>query len=297
MWQFQQNIPMPPHRPSNFDHGDVHRTNGRVFVAHTQAGTVEVLDGVQGTHLTTIPHCAEASGVLVAQEANIVFAAAREDGKILVIDALHFTVQREIVVDPHPNGLAWDPIHQHLLVADVQTNTARLVGLDGTTYALTPLPGRPRWCVFDQDRERFLVNIRDPACVQVLAAQTADPVATWPIDGRGPHGLDLDPRQNRVFVACDGGEFLVLDLRTGQEMERVTLSGAPDAIWYDPHMEQVMVAIGQPGVVDVVDISVMQIIQTISTEEGAHTTAFDPDRQVLYVFLPTTCQTEVFKNQ
>src|SRR5689334_18323687 len=61
-------IPIPPHAPSEFDHGDVHVASGQVFVAHTAAGTVEVLDGARRVHLATIPGCAEASGVLVAQE-------------------------------------------------------------------------------------------------------------------------------------------------------------------------------------------------------------------------------------
>jgi hypothetical protein len=47
-------IPLPPHTAGEFDHGDVDRATGRVFVAHTQAGTVEVLDGLQRQHMTTI---------------------------------------------------------------------------------------------------------------------------------------------------------------------------------------------------------------------------------------------------
>lgn len=297
MWQVQRSISIPPHTPSEFDHGDVHHVSGRVFVAHTQAGTVEVLDGIQGTHLATIAGCTEASGVLVAQEANLVFAAARGTGKILVIDAEHLTVLREIAVDPRPNGLAWDATHQHLLVADVQTNTARLITVTGETLAVTTLPGRPRWCVFDALRKQFLVNIREPACVQVLAAGTATPVTRWEVDGVGPHGLDLDSSHNQAFVACDGGQFVTLDLATGQETGRTTVAGPPDAIWSNPHLREVYVASDQPGMLTVVDVAAMQIRQTLPTEAGTHTTAFDPGRQVLYVFLPTSCRADVLVNE
>lgn len=295
MWQFQRSIPIPPHTPSEFDHGDVHRASGNVFVAHTQAGTVEVLDGERGVHLATIPGCAEASGVLVAQEINLVFAAARGAGKVLVIDAERFQVQREISVDPRPNGMAWDTTHHQLLVADVQANTARLVTVAGETLAVTPLPGRPRWCVFDAVRGQFLVNIREPACVLVLAATTAAPLAHWPVAGTGPHGLDLSA--DRAFVACDGGEFIALDLQTGKERARTTLPGAPDAIWYNAALGQVSVAIEAPGVIAIVDVATMQVSQSVPTEAGAHTTAFDSGRQCMYVFLPTTCRAGVLVNQ
>ena len=97
-------IPIPPHAPSEFDHGDVHVASGQVFVAHTAAGTVEVLDGARRVHLATIPGCAEASGVLVAQEAGLVFAASRGTGQVLVIDAVTYAVRRRIAVDPHPTA-------------------------------------------------------------------------------------------------------------------------------------------------------------------------------------------------
>ena len=297
MLEFQQSIPIPPHTPSEFDHGDVHHSSGRVFVAHTQAGTVEVLDGLQGTHLATLPGCAEASGVVVAQEANLVFAAARGAGQVLVIDAVQLTTQQTIAVDPRPNGLAWDGVHQHLLAADVQANTARLVRLDGETLAVIPLPGRPRWCVYDAPGDRFLVNIREPACVQLLAAETAEPVAQWPVASVGPHGLDLDLADNLALVASDEGQLIALDLLSGQERGRATLAGTPDAIWYNPKLQQVYVAMSEPGVIDVVDIPTMRVIQSMPTEADAHTTAFDPERQWLYVFLPAACRAEVFALQ
>src|SRR5258707_7573239 len=116
-------IGIPPHAPSEFDHGDVHLATGRVFVAHTQAGTVEVLDGPEQGHVATISGCSEGSGVLVAQADDLVFAAARGAGQVLGIDVFTLAMRRAIAVDPRPNGLAWDPARKHLLVADVQINT------------------------------------------------------------------------------------------------------------------------------------------------------------------------------
>jgi hypothetical protein len=54
------------------------------------------------------------------------------------------------------------------------------------------------------------------------------------------------------------------------------------------------VAISDPGVVQVVDTATMQIVQALVTEPGAHTTAFDSQRQTLYVFLPVTCRAGVY---
>src|SRR5207248_6925322 len=110
-----QYIDLPFHPEGDFDHGDVALSNGSVFIANTAAGTVEVVDGQRLRHQVTIVGCPEASGVLVAQEEGLVFAAARGAGKLLVIDAVFTTVLRDVAVGSRPNGLAWDPRRKHLV--------------------------------------------------------------------------------------------------------------------------------------------------------------------------------------
>jgi DNA-binding beta-propeller fold protein YncE len=294
MLTLQGAIPIPPHAPSAFDHGDVHLATGRVFVAHTQAGTVEVFDGPERRHVATIPGCSEASGVLVAQADDLVFAAARGAGQVLVIEASTLAVRQAIVVDPRPNGLAWDSGRRQLLVADVAANTARLVTPEGDTLAVTPLPGRPRWCVYDPARERFLVNIREPACVAVLDATSDALLERWPMPSAGPHGLDLAPAEDQAYVACDGGEVTRAELADGRVTGQIAIAGVPDALWCNPKRARLYVAVGDPGVVQVIDTRAMQVVQTVTTEPGAHTTAFDDERQRLYVFLPTSCRAAAY---
>jgi DNA-binding beta-propeller fold protein YncE len=290
-------VRLPPHAEGGFDHGDVHLPTGRVFVAHTANGTVEVIDGEGLTLERTLPGCSEGSGVLcTAAESSLVFAAARGDGSVLVLDSLTCAELGRLPVGPRPNGLAWDSGRGQLLVADVEEHTARLLDpRTGAGLATAELPGRPRWCVYDASRDRFLVNIREPACVVALAADNLRQVAR--IDGlpAGPHGLDLDRPGDRVFIACDAGIVVVLDLTSDQELGRVPIAGEPDAIWYSPAAERLYVAIGRPGVVDIIDGRTLSVVEQVATEEGAHTTAFDSQRQRLYVFLPRRCEAVVFE--
>jgi DNA-binding beta-propeller fold protein YncE len=213
-----------------------------------------------------------------------------------VIDAASNDVRLVIPVGPKPNGLAWDPNRKHLLVADVQDYRARLVEpATGRLIASAPLPGRPRWCGYDQSGDRLLVNIREPACVAVLRAESLEPEPPLPLPVAGPHGLDIDQVGHRLFVACDGGEVVVLDRATGQQQSRVPIAGEPDAIWFNERRQRLYVAIGNPGVVDVIDGMTPGVVEQIDTEAGAHTTAFDPLRQRLYVFLPRRCAAAVYE--
>jgi serine/threonine-protein kinase len=291
----RQYIPLPPYPAGNYDHGDVSLESGRVFVANTAAGTVEVINGEHLRHLATIPGCPEASGVLCAQDDALIFAAARGAGKLLVIDPTTNTVLRTAAVGDHPNGLAWDSLRRHLLVADVQDNTARLVDPQvAQVIAVIPLPGRPRWAVYSQTGDRFFVNIREPSVVAVLSASPFGLIGQFPVSGVGPHGLDLDQKGRRAFVACDGGIVVSLDTSTGIELARVPIAGAPDAIWHNHRRGRLYVAIEAPGMIDVVNTETMTVEEHIPTEAGAHTTAYDSRRQRLYVFLPS-CRVAVYE--
>jgi DNA-binding beta-propeller fold protein YncE len=234
--------------------------------------------------------------VLCAQEETLVFAAARGSGTLLTIDAASGASLTEVLVGPRPNGLAGDTRRKRVLVADAQDLRARIVDpLMGRVVAGDSLPGPPRWCAYDQSADRFLVNIREPACVAVLAADTLEEQVRWAVSSRGPHGLDLDRDGGRAFVASDGGMVSAVDLATGRELATVEIAREPDAIWYNHERDRLYVAIGTPGVIDVVDTGGMAIAERIPTEEGAHTTAFDRVRQRLYAFLPRSCRAAVYE--
>jgi DNA-binding beta-propeller fold protein YncE len=288
-------VDLPPFRASAFDHGDVHLATGRIFVAHTAQGTVEAIDGERRVHIQTIDGCPEASGILCVQDQDLVFAAARGAGKVLVIDACSLARVGELPSGPRPNGLAWDRRRRRLLAADVHDSTARLLDpSSGENLGLVELPGRPRWCVYDQERDRFLVNIREPACIALLTAQPLALSGCWPAPA-GPHGLDLDVEGGRAFVACDAGMVLALDLATGRELAACPIAGAPDATWYNADRRLLYVSIGNPGMVEVIDAATMTGRERVPTEAGAHTTAFDRSRQQLAVFLPGACRAALYR--
>jgi YVTN family beta-propeller protein len=287
-------VDLPPFRGSGFDHGDVHLASGRIFVAHTAEGAVDVIDGEALVHVLTIPGCPEGSGVLCVQDSGLVFAAARGDGRVLVIDAATLSVTAEFATGPRPNGLAWNGSSETLLVADVEDFRARLHRPDGELAGLVVLPGRPRWTVYDAAADRYLVNIRDPACVAVVAGDPPAVVDRWTISSAGPHGLDLDVEGGRAFVASDGGAVSVIDLAAGREIATIPIAGVPDAIWYNPGRQLVYVAIGDPGLVDVIDTATLTRREQVTTAAGAHTTAFDRERQRLAVFLPGACRVALY---
>jgi hypothetical protein len=164
----------------------------------------------------------------------------------------------------------------------------------GALVSSTPLPGRPRWAAYESGRQRFLINILDPACVAIVS-DDGKMSTTWPVKAAGPHGMALDVRAQEVFIACDGAELVTLSLETGNELFRYPIAGPPDVLWFNPPKSLLYIAIGNPGVVQVLHTPSMVVVQEVQTERGAHTLTFDQRRQLLYIFLPERCAAAVYE--
>ncbi|MDG6909562.1 MAG: YncE family protein [Nitrososphaerota archaeon] len=288
-------VALPSRRTDGYDHADVHQRSGKVYIAHTANDSVEVVDGVRLEHIATISGCTEASGVLCAQEEGLVFAASRGEGKVLVIDAGSDKKVSEVRAGKKPNGLAWDPHRGHLLVADVGDNKARLLDpQSGRALAELALEERPRWSLYEQSLDLFLLNIRDPPGVALISPDSFAVKKFVPISVKGPHGLEAVPGAGRGFVACDGKSLVEVDFANGKELGSVPLSGEPDVLWLNPAKGRIYCAIGEPGVIDVIDTRRLVPLEKLPTEEGAHTLTFDVKRQRLYALMPKSQCAAVF---
>ncbi len=277
-------LPLPP--GAGFDHGCVHLGSGRVFVAHTAAGTIEVLDGPQGRHIASIPGCPDGSGALSLEGTRLVAVASRGRGEVLLVDAVESIPAGQFAVGSKPNGLAYDPVRQGLLVADVGENAVSLHEIpSGRQRAARNLPGRPRWCSFDAERGRFLIAIREPAEILALDAGNLAISARVAIPAKGPHGLDLSLTLGLGFTACDDGQVVAFALDGGEWRFTCQVGGSPDVIFHNDRTSELYVATAE-GVLAVVDTAHGVLAQTVSTGEGAHTFAFDSERQRLYAFVP-----------
>jgi DNA-binding beta-propeller fold protein YncE len=296
--EIKYTMDLPHHDSGGFDHGDVMENSGIGFVAHTAAGSIEMYDGVKGVHMRTIPSCLEASGVICAQAENLAIAASRGTGKILVLDGSTGALQKEIQVGTKPNGMAWDNEHKMFLAADVGDSHVRIVNpFNGKIIADQVLPGKPRWCKYSTGIDRYIVNLADKASVALLDPETATVDSLIPVSVAGPHGLDIDPKRDLAYVACDGGAVVVLDLVSRKEVGKVSIPMNPDVAWFNDSKRLLYCAVSRPGVVEVVDTDGLKVVQELPTEEGCHTFAFHQREQTLHAYLNRSCKLAVYSEK
>ncbi len=291
-------IPLPPGAKRGFDHADVYRAGRRMYVAHTGADRIDVLDCERQGFLHSLPDLPGVAGVLIDEEHDLLFTSDRGAARVSVFRCSSEQLLGQVKVGPHPNGLAYDRRRRRVYAFNLgeplgEHCTASVVDLDSMeVIAELPLPGRPRWAVYDPERDVIYANIRDLPQIVVIDGERLVIGRTLEVNAEGPHGLWLD--NGRLFCAADGGALIVLDRDTGAVVKSLPLPGVPDVVMLDPDIQRLYVAIGKPGVVVSFDSERLEHIETVDTERGAHTTGWDPVSRALYVFCPTSSGAAVY---
>ena len=284
-------VAIPPGAKPGFDHADVNRERRRLYVAHTGADRIEVLDCNARSYLRALAaELPGVAGVLIDEEQDLLFSSDRGAARVSIFGCSDEELHGQLEVGPHPNGLAYDRERRQLYSFNLgeppgENCTASIVALDAmSVIAELPLPGRPRWAVYDRERDVVYANIQQPAQIVVIDCERLVIERALEVPSTGPHGLWLD--SGRLFCAADGGDLVVLDRDSGEVIASLPLPGVPDVVMHDPELERLYVAIGEPGLVCSFDTERLEQLESVETEQGAHTSCWDPLSQCLYVFCP-----------
>jgi hypothetical protein len=272
-----------------------------MYVAHTGADRVDVLDCDRQTFLRSLCGLPGVAGVLIDEEHDLLFTSDRGAARVSVFRCSDEQLVGRVAVGPHPNGLAYDRRRRRLYSFNLgeppgEGCTASVIELGAMeAIAELPLPGRPRWALYDEARDRVYANIREPAQIVVIDGERSEIVDAFEVPSEGPHGLAL--LGDRLFCAADGAALVVLDADSGRLVDSLSLPGVPDVVMHDAGLRRLYVALGEPGVVCSFDTERLEHLETVETESGAHTTGWDPDGRRLYVFCPGSGGAAVFEER
>jgi DNA-binding beta-propeller fold protein YncE len=298
-------IPLPAGKEPGFDHADVYRRQSpkasRLYVANTGADRIDIIDCLTNSYRGSLPDVPGVAGVLIDSEQDFLFSSDRSCARASIYRCSNETPLGRVGVGERPNGLAYDPVRHHLFVFNIGDSpgvncTVSVVAVDEMRVIATiPLPGRPRWAVYDPASEHVYANIQKPAEIVVLSATELQIKGAFNVPVAGPHGLVI--AGERLFCAADGGALVALNRDSGALLGSVTLPGEPDVVMHDPALARLYVAIGSPGVVSVIDEQRLETLEEVQTQFGAHTIGWNPDTRTLYAFLPSSGGAAVFAEQ
>jgi len=261
-----------------FDLLTVDAAQYRLLAAHSQAGTLSVVDTAAGKLEREIPVGDKPSGVAVDTQDGKYFVGTLTgvtfiDSKTLDKSAFVATpgpTDAMVYADGklyvgHDDG-------SELWVIDVKS--AKLTGS-------IAIPGVPE--IADADGKHLYQNIKDKNEVAVIDLGTGKVTATWATPSTdSPHGLALDAKAGRLYISGHSANVSVLSVADGKAGALINIGdGRSDQTAFDAGNGRLYIP--SSGRLVTVQASDGKVLGEVAIPQGCHSVAVDPTTHRVWI--------------
>ncbi|MGA8273705.1 MAG: YncE family protein [Candidatus Sulfotelmatobacter sp.] len=256
----------------------------RLYITHNSR--VEVVDSRTGKPVGAITGLKSTHGVALNPDGKTGYISDGAGNSIVVFNRSDFSIQATVPAGTNPDGITYEPVTKTVWAFNGRSNTVSVLDTaSNTVVATVPVPGKPEFPQADAHGSVF-VNIEDKNEIMKLDAASRKPVATWPLPGcESPSGMAIDRYKHRLFSVCDGKKMIIVDYDEGKILGLAAIGDSPDAAVFDPKHGLAFSSNGGDGTLTVVESRKpgFPVLQTVNTEKGARTMAFDASTGWIYL--------------
>jgi DNA-binding beta-propeller fold protein YncE len=208
---------------------------GRLFVAASADGSVQVLDVRHNAVLDPLRGLAEPHSIVYVKSSGRLFVSSAGDGTLRTYagDTLKFVAS--VRLGPNAGAVRWDAVCGRVY-AGYGDGALAVLDSSGQRLGDIPLKAHPETFECAETQPRIFVNLPDSRTIAVVDCQRGLAVADWPVkDGRDNLPMAMDEAHQRLFVACRRpARLLVLAMDSGAVLARLPAAGGADDLLYDP---------------------------------------------------------------
>ncbi|HKI78425.1 MAG TPA: YncE family protein [Ignavibacteriaceae bacterium] len=269
---------------TRWDYLAVDNTYHRLFLSHSSS--VAVIDISNNSFITEIKDLQGVHGICFAPEFNKGFISNGRDSSVTVFDLKTLKVLSKIqVTGKNPDAIMYDPFTKRVFIMNGRSaNTTAIDAKSGKVVGTLALDGKPEFAVSDLTGKVY-VNIEDKSEIQEFDSKNLKVLNTWSIaPGEEPSGLAIDIKNNRLFSVCGNELLVVVDSKSGKIITTLPIGKGVDACVFDNEDQQIFSSNGEGNLTVIKEKSPsdFEIIDTIITERGARTMAFDEKTKKIF---------------
>ncbi len=253
-------MPMPDVPKGPYcDHLAIDLAGKRLFTTPQAQKSVDVLDLETGRVIRTIPGLDNPHSVLYRADLNRIYITDGGAGLLRVYDGNSYKPLAAIKLRADADSISYDPATAYLYVTNggkelgqkfsflsiVNTNSNKLLGdIRIEDDALEAM-------IQESASSRMYVNMYGSSQIAVVDRLRRSVIAIWPVTkGRKNIAMGIDEANHRLFVGCrnaeKSGAIIVLDTRTGKELDVLPIGGWVDYVTYDARSRRVYASCGAP---------------------------------------------------
>jgi DNA-binding beta-propeller fold protein YncE len=233
-----------------------------------------------------IPNTPGVHGIAVAPELNRGFTSNGRTNTSTIFDLKTLAVLGEVKTGTNPDAILYDPSSRRVFAFNGGSKDATVFdGASGEVVGTVPLGGRPEFAAADS-KGKVYVNIEDTSEVAEIDSTKLAVTKRFSLKpGEEPTGIGLDAEHHRVLSGCHNKMMTVLDVAAGAVIATVPIGEGVDGNGFDPGTGMGFSSNGD-GTLTVVRESApgkFEVAQSVSTQSGARTMAFDPKTHNVYL--------------
>jgi DNA-binding beta-propeller fold protein YncE len=269
-----------PGSTSRFDYQSFDPTTTTLWIAHLGDGHVLAVDTTTRQVVADVGDVAGVHGVVSVPQRRVVFATATGTNEIVAIDAATHQIVARGATGNFPDGVAYDADDNLVLVSNKTDGTVSVHDADTLAIVRTvEISGETGNVSYDASTGHGIVASLPPGSLSSFDPRTGEVLTTIELaDCDGAHGVALDEKHQRVYVACEGnGRMVTVDLAAGSVVSSDPVGSGPDVMALDLDRSRLYIA-AESGSVDVFDTSgaVPVLIGRQQVNDAAHSIAVDP---------------------
>jgi DNA-binding beta-propeller fold protein YncE len=285
-----QTIPLPGVE-GRIDHFAFDAAAERLFVCALGNNTVEVVDLHKGQRIRSITGLGAPQGIAYVSGLDRLLVANDDRGICKIYDGKSFQQLGEVDLKDDADNVRYDEVARKIFVGFGSGGIAIINASDGKQAGSIKLSAHPEAFELEKRGRRIFVNVPNSRDVAVIDRGQGKVVATWKTDlAFANFPMALDETNHRLFVGCRlPSKLLVLNADSGDIVAKIDIARDPDEVFYDSkrHRIYTICGAGKIDIIEQTDPNTYKALTTVDTAEGARTGIFVPERDTLFVAVPS----------
>ncbi len=247
---------------------------------------ITVIDTDNGSQVGEVQGLTDARDVALDPNGKLGYVCDGITGTVRSFDRSTFQLVASVQVEGTLEALVFEPKTFRLLAFDTHNKVVAVINpADLRIIARLTLPGRPATALADGAGSVF-VNLSSSSQLARIDARTIKLQQVTSLSPCvGPSGMAIDLVHAYVLSVCENKKMVVVDSRTGGLLATVPVGEGARTVEVDAKDDSIFSANGE-GTLTVIKRDAAgkySPSETVKTEPGARTVAFDPDHQQLYL--------------
>lgn len=290
---------MPASAQGRFDHVRVDRANNWLLLAGESAHKVFLFNLASGRYERSIGGIGIPHATFVRDDLHRIYVTDGGAGAMKIYDSRSFKLLASIPLKVDADSIGYDPASHDLYIdsgggdahqtysmfTTVDTTADRKLNdmaINGDTLEAIAL---------ESGSARLYINNRGLNQIAVVDRNTHKLVASWPVtQAKVNVAMALDQADHLLFIGCRSGAIVVMDTRTGTELQSLPIPTGIDDLIYDAAHHRLYAACGDgPGALSIYQQSSpehYQLLGNLPTGPGAKNMALSSHLHRLYLAVP-----------